>query len=177
MSNLTLTTSTELGWSAKVSRQAGVLWISSAGPVVILLLLKSLRWWKKNSERLLKCYIRSEPKRRGQRKRMLGFVHGKLLTPHWVNWIYWAETRQETRLWSLSNSMVNLETVIDIRWCSGFGRSTSERTLSSYSFSPLLFIVVMLPLNGCLHTIKNVARLYLPIKEGRGRGFIGIEEL
>ena len=30
-------------------------------------------------------------------------------------------------------------------------------------------------MNGCLHTRSNVARLYLPRKEG-GRGLIGIEE-
>ena len=57
------------------------------------------------------------------------------------------------------------------------GRSTSERTLSSYSLSPLLFIVVMLPLNGCLHTINNVARLYLSIEEGTWRGFITIRRV
>ena len=39
-----------------MSRPAGVLWISSAGLVVIL---------------LFECYIRSEPERRGYRKRLL----------------------------------------------------------------------------------------------------------
>ena len=33
----------------------------------------------------------------------------------------------------------------------------------------------ILAMNGCLHTRSNVARLYLPRKEG-GRGLIGIEE-
>ena len=33
----------------------------------------------------------------------------------------------------------------------------------------------ILAMNGCLHTRSNVARLYLPKKEG-GRGLIGIEE-
>ena len=33
----------------------------------------------------------------------------------------------------------------------------------------------ILAINGCLHTRSNVARLYLPRKEG-GRGLIGIEE-
>ena len=33
----------------------------------------------------------------------------------------------------------------------------------------------MLAMNGCLHSRSNVARLYLPRKEG-GRGLIGIEE-
>ena len=33
----------------------------------------------------------------------------------------------------------------------------------------------ILAMNGCLHTRNNVARLYLPRKEG-GRGLIGIEE-
>ena len=33
----------------------------------------------------------------------------------------------------------------------------------------------ILGMNGCLHTRSNVARLYLPRKEG-GRGLIGIEE-
>ena len=32
----------------------------------------------------------------------------------------------------------------------------------------------ILAMNGCLHTRSNVARLYLPRKEG-GRGLIGIE--
>ena len=33
----------------------------------------------------------------------------------------------------------------------------------------------ILPANGCLHTRSNVARLYLPRKEGK-RGLIGVEE-
>ena len=33
----------------------------------------------------------------------------------------------------------------------------------------------ILAMNGCLHTRSNVARLYLPRKEG-GRGLISIEE-
>ena len=33
----------------------------------------------------------------------------------------------------------------------------------------------ILAMNGCLHTRSNVARLYLPMKEG-GRGLIGIED-
>ena len=33
----------------------------------------------------------------------------------------------------------------------------------------------ILAMNGCLHTRSNVARLYLPRKEG-GTGLIGIEE-
>ena len=126
-------------------------------PVTAERLQKSLRWWwlKKKDSRL---------------------VHGKLLTPHWVNRIYWAETRQETRR--------DLSVTVWWTWrhcwhqmVRSLGRSTPERTLSSYSLSPSLFIVVMLPLNGCLHIIKNVARLYLSIEGGRGRGFISIEEL
>ena len=43
MSNFTLTTSTDLGGSSKVSRIVGALWVSNAGPVVILLLLNDFR--------------------------------------------------------------------------------------------------------------------------------------
>ena len=43
MSNFTLTTSTDLGWSSKMSRMTGAMWISNAGPVVILLLLNDFK--------------------------------------------------------------------------------------------------------------------------------------
>ena len=57
------------------------------------------------------------------------------------------------------------------------GAELGQVDIRNYTFKLFLFIVVMLALNGCLHTIKNVPRLYLSIEEGRGRGFISIEEL
>ena len=103
------------------------------------------------------------------KKKDARLVHGKLLTPHWVNRIYWGEKdkRQDydlsaTAWWTWRQCWHQV--------IGSLGRSTSESTLSSYSLSSLLFIVVMLALNGCLHTITNVARVYLPIEEGRGEG-------
>ena len=71
--NLTTSTGPEL--LAKVSRPAGVLWISSAGPdrhpATAEQRQKRLGWSKEDNKRLFECYIRSEPERRGYRKRLL----------------------------------------------------------------------------------------------------------
>ena len=68
MLNFTVTTSTSLERSAKASRPAGVLYSSSAGPVVDR---RRLAWSKEVNKRLFKCYIKSEPERTGHRKRLL----------------------------------------------------------------------------------------------------------
>ena len=50
--DFTLTTSTGLELVVKVSRPAGVLWISSAGPIVILLLLNNNRRYQHGQRRI-----------------------------------------------------------------------------------------------------------------------------
>ena len=52
----------------KVSRPSGVLWNSSADPVVIMILLGGIE--EKSGHEVLECYLRSGPERRGYRKRM-----------------------------------------------------------------------------------------------------------
>ena len=110
------------------------------------------------------------------KKKDARLVHGKLLTPHWVNRIYWAETRQETRVWSLSNSMMNLKTVLTSGdWKLG------QVDIRKYTFK--LFLVILAVYNSYvgtewLFTHHNKCRQRVSTDRGRKRGgFIGIEEL
>ena len=58
----------------KVSRPAGVLWISKRRPgrhpATAEQRHERLGWSKEHNKRLFECYIRSEPERRGYRKRL-----------------------------------------------------------------------------------------------------------
>ena len=70
--------------------------------------------------------------------------------------------------------MMNLKTVL-----TSDDAKLGQVDIRKYTFKLFLVILAVCSSYVCTewlfrHTIKNVARVYLPIEEGRGRGFIGI---